>query len=52
LRLSTGQIGRLTAEYKAMVSQTDSFKKRIAELEGQVKRLTGEGENKVAILSQ
>jgi hypothetical protein len=35
-----------------MVSQTDSFKKRIAELEGQVKRLTGEGENKVAILSQ
>jgi uncharacterized coiled-coil DUF342 family protein len=32
LRLSTGQIGRLTAEYKAMVTQTEEFKKKIAEL--------------------
>jgi chromosome segregation ATPase len=52
LRLSTGQIGRLTAEYKAMVAQTEDFKRRIGELEAQNKRLSAEGENKVAILSQ
>lgn len=43
LRLSTGQIGRLTAEYKAMVTQTEEFKKRITELETVNKRLGGEG---------
>jgi chromosome segregation ATPase len=43
LRLSTGQIGRLTAEYKAMVTQTEEFKKRIADLENQNKRLNADG---------
>jgi chromosome segregation ATPase len=52
LRLSTGQIGRLTAEYKSMVSQIEDFKKKIQDLENQNKRLTAESENKVAILSQ
>jgi chromosome segregation ATPase len=52
LRLSTGQIGRLTAEYKAMITQTEESKKRIADLENQNKRLNAEGDNKVGILSQ
>lgn len=52
LRLSTGQIGRLTAEYKAMVVQSEQTKKKIQELETQNKRLNAEGENKIAILSQ
>ena len=52
LRLSTGQIGRLTAEYKAMVSQTEESRKRIQDLETQNKRLTIDGDNKVGALVQ
>ena len=51
LRLSTGQIGRLTAEYKSMVTLTEDLKKKVQELEGSNKRLTAEGENKVKILT-
>jgi chromosome segregation ATPase len=29
VRLSTGQIGRLTAEYKSMVSQSEELKKKL-----------------------
>lgn len=52
MRLSTGQIGRLTAEYKAMVTQTEENRKKITELEAQNKRLTIDGENRVKALAQ
>ena len=52
LRLSTGQIGRLTAEYKAMVTQTEENRKKIQELEAQNKRLSIDGENRVKALVQ
>lgn len=52
LRLSTGQIGRLTAEFKSMQTQNEEFKKRISDLETANKRLSGESENKVKALIQ
>lgn len=52
LRLSTGQIGRLTAEFKAMAAQNEDFKKRVQDYENQLKRLKGESDNKVQILTQ
>ena len=50
MRLSTGQIGRLTAEFKGMQSQNEDLKKKVAEQDGQIKRLAAEYENKVGIL--
>ena len=52
LRLSTGQIDRLTAEFKNMQTQNEEMKRRIAELEGHLKKVSGESENKVNILTQ
>jgi chromosome segregation ATPase len=52
LRLSTGQIGRLTAEFKSMQTQNEEFKKRVSDLETANKRLSGESENKVKALIQ
>ena len=50
VRLSTGQIGRLTAEFKGMQAQNEDLKKKVAEQDGQIKRLATEYENKVGIL--
>ena len=52
LRLSTGQIGRLTAEYKSMVTQNEEFKKKVQDYDNQLKRFKGESDNKVQILTQ
>jgi chromosome segregation ATPase len=52
LRLSTGQIGRLTAEYKSMVTQNEELKKKVQDYDNQLKRFKGESDNKVQILTQ
>jgi chromosome segregation ATPase len=52
LRLSTGQIGRLTAEFKSMAAQNEEFKKRVQEYENQLKRLGADSEHKVQLLTQ
>ena len=52
LRLSTGQIGRLTAEFKSNQTQNEELKKRVHELDGILKKSGAEGESKVAILKQ
>lgn len=52
IRLSTGQISRLTAEYKGMQTQNEEGKKRIADMELHIKKITGDYENKINILKQ
>ena len=51
LRLSTGQIGRLTAEFKGMQTQNEEYKRKTADLENQLKKTIAEYENKVKILT-
>ena len=43
LRLSTGQIGRLTAEFKSNQTQNEELKKRVHELDGILKKNGAEG---------
>lgn len=52
LRLSTGQIGRLTAEFKGMHTQNEELKKKTADQDAQIKKIVTEYENKVNILKQ
>ena len=52
LRLSTGQIGRLTAEFKGMQGQNEELRKKVADQEAQLKRAVTEYENKVGILKE
>ena len=40
LRLSTGQIGRLTAEFKGMQGQNEELKRKVSEQDASLKRLT------------
>lgn len=49
LRLSTGQIGRLTAEFKAMQTQNAEMKKQLEEVGT---KHVPELENRIAVLSQ
>jgi Sec-independent protein translocase protein TatA len=50
--LSTGQIGRLTGEFKSMASQNEEFKKIVQEQEARFKNFKQEADNKVQILTQ
>lgn len=50
--MSTGQIGRLTAEYKALVSQNEEMKRSMQELERRIKAISTDRDNKVNTLTQ
>jgi chromosome segregation ATPase len=52
LRLSTGQIGRLTQEFKSMQSQNEEYKRTLGDLDGRFKKVTSESESKIALLKQ
>ena len=39
MRLSTGQIGRLTAEFKGMQVQNEELKKKTSDQDAQIKKI-------------
>ena len=52
LRLSTGQIGRLTAEFKSNQTQNEELKSESTSLMESSRRTEPKGESKVTILKQ
>jgi predicted RNase H-like nuclease (RuvC/YqgF family) len=51
LRLSAGQIGKLTNEFKVVCAENEELKRRVLELQNSNKK-NAEYESKIALLSQ
>jgi hypothetical protein len=52
LRLSAGQLNRLNNEFKIICNEYEEAKRKIQEYEVQIKRINGDGEAKIKILTQ
>jgi chromosome segregation ATPase len=52
LRLSAGTLNKLQGEFKAVCGELDETKKRLGETENAWKRLKGESDNKIQVLTQ
>jgi predicted nucleic acid-binding Zn-ribbon protein len=52
LRLSAGQLNKLQNEFKNVCIENDDLKKRVVELETNLKRFGSDSNNKLATLSQ
>ena len=52
LRLSAGTLSKLQQEFKNVCNEHDILKKKLAEYENGIKKISFESENKVKILTQ
>lgn len=52
LRLSAGQLSKVQSEFKSVCIENDDLKKRVAELESNLKRLGSDSNLKLQTLSQ
>ncbi len=52
LRLSAGTLSKLQNEFKIVCGENDELKRRVNDYEGVLKRMNGESEHKIRLLTQ